>query len=38
MMDEGLIEAIDRIASNRSGFLADAARAAIAACQGTVTR
>lgn len=39
MMDEGLIEAIDRIASNRSGFLADAARAAIAArSQGTVTR
>jgi hypothetical protein len=31
MMDEGLIEAIDRIASNRSGFLADAARMAIAA-------
>lgn len=38
MMDEGLIEAIDRIASNRSGFLADAARAAIAARSGTVTR
>jgi predicted RNase H-like HicB family nuclease len=31
MMDEGLIEAIDRIASNRSGFLSDAARMAIAA-------
>jgi predicted RNase H-like HicB family nuclease len=38
MMDEGLIEAIDRIASNRSGFLADAARMAIAARSGTVTR
>jgi metal-responsive CopG/Arc/MetJ family transcriptional regulator len=31
MMDESLIEAIDRIASNRSGFLSDAARMAIAA-------
>ena len=38
MMDESLIEAIDRIASNRSGFLSDAARMAIAARQGTVTR
>jgi hypothetical protein len=31
MMDESLIKAIDRIASNRSGFLPDAARMAIAA-------
>lgn len=38
MMDESLIEAIDRIAGNRSGFLSDAARMAIAARQGTVTR
>lgn len=38
MMDESLIEAIDRIASNRSGFLSDAARMAIAARQETVTR
>jgi predicted RNase H-like HicB family nuclease len=30
-LDEGLIAAIDRVASNRSGFLADAARAALAA-------
>jgi predicted RNase H-like HicB family nuclease len=29
-MDEGLIGAIDRVAANRSGFLADAARAALA--------
>jgi hypothetical protein len=30
-MDEGLVAAIDRVAGNRSGFLADAARAALAA-------
>lgn len=30
-LDEGLIAAIDRVAENRSGFLADAARAALAA-------
>lgn len=30
-MDEGLLAAIDRVASNRSGFLADAARAALTA-------
>lgn len=30
-LDDGLIAAIDRVASNRSGFLADAARAALAA-------
>lgn len=30
-MDEGLVAAIDRVAKNRSGFLADAARAALAA-------
>jgi predicted RNase H-like HicB family nuclease len=30
-MDEGLVAAIDRVASNRSSFLADAARAALAA-------
>ncbi len=30
-LDEGLIAAIDRVASNRSGFLAEAARAALAA-------
>jgi predicted RNase H-like HicB family nuclease len=29
-MDEGLVAAIDRIAPNRSAFLADAARAALA--------
>ncbi|QHL92058.1 HicB family protein (plasmid) [Sphingomonas changnyeongensis] len=28
-MDEGLVAAIDRVTSNRSGFLADAARAAL---------
>ena len=38
MMDESLIEAIDRIASNRSGFLSDAARMAIAARRETVAR
>jgi hypothetical protein len=32
-LDEGLIAAIDRVAKNRSGFLADAARAALAARQ-----
>lgn len=32
-LDEGLVAAIDRVASNRSGFLADAARAALAARQ-----
>ena len=31
MLDEGLIEAIDRIASNRSGVLANAARMALGA-------
>jgi predicted RNase H-like HicB family nuclease len=31
MMDESLIEAIDRLAPNRSAFLADAARMALAA-------
>jgi predicted RNase H-like HicB family nuclease len=30
-LDEGLIAAIDRVAENRSGFLAEAARAALAA-------
>jgi len=30
-MDEGLVAAIDRVASNRSSFLADAARSALAA-------
>jgi predicted RNase H-like HicB family nuclease len=30
-LDEGLLAAIDQIAPNRSGFLADAARAALAA-------
>nr|AGU09920.1 Uncharacterized protein family [uncultured organism] len=30
-LDEGLVAAIDRVAPNRSGFLADAARAALAA-------
>lgn len=30
-LDEGLVAAIDRVAANRSGFLADAARAALAA-------
>ncbi|MES2097295.1 MAG: type II toxin-antitoxin system HicB family antitoxin [Pseudomonadota bacterium] len=30
-IDEGLLARIDRVASNRSGFLADAARAALAA-------
>lgn len=30
-MDEGLIASIDRVAKNRSAFLADAARAALAA-------
>ena len=29
-LDEGLVAAIDRVAKNRSGFLADAARAALA--------
>jgi predicted RNase H-like HicB family nuclease len=32
-MDEGLVAAIDRVASNRSSFLADAARAALSARQ-----
>jgi predicted RNase H-like HicB family nuclease len=32
-LDEGLVAAIDRVASNRSGFLAEAARAALAARQ-----
>jgi len=30
-MDKGLVAAIDRVAKNRSGFLAEAARAALAA-------
>ena len=30
-LDEGLVASIDRVAKNRSGFLADAARAALAA-------
>jgi predicted RNase H-like HicB family nuclease len=30
-MDEGLVAVIDRVAKNRSGFLAEAARAALAA-------
>jgi len=30
-LDEGLVAAIDRVAKNRSGFLADAARQALAA-------
>ena len=29
-LDDGLVAAIDRVAKNRSGFLADAARAALA--------
>lgn len=29
-LDEGLVASIDRVAKNRSGFLADAARAALA--------
>jgi hypothetical protein len=29
-MDEGLVAAIDHVAGNRSSFLADAARAALA--------
>lgn len=33
-LDEGLVAAIDRIAKNRSGFLAAAARAALAARAG----
>lgn len=33
-LDEGLLSRIDRIASNRSGFLADAARAALAVRHG----
>jgi len=32
-LDDGLLAAIDRVAKNRSGFLADAARAALAARQ-----
>lgn len=32
-LDEGLVAAIDRVAKNRSGFLADAARVALAARQ-----
>jgi predicted RNase H-like HicB family nuclease len=32
-MEEGLVAAIDRVASNRSSFLADAARAALSARQ-----
>jgi metal-responsive CopG/Arc/MetJ family transcriptional regulator len=31
MMDESLVEAIDRLVPNRSAFLADAARMALAA-------
>ena len=30
-LDEGLVAAIDKVAANRSGFLADAARVALAA-------
>ena len=30
-LDEGLVAAIDKVATNRSGFLAEAARAALAA-------
>jgi predicted RNase H-like HicB family nuclease len=30
-LDEGLVAAIDKVAENRSGFLAEAARAALAA-------
>lgn len=33
-LDEGLVARIDRVAKNRSGFLADAARAALAARTG----
>lgn len=33
-MDEGLVAAIDRVASNRSSFLADAARTALSARNG----
>lgn len=33
-LDEGLVAAIDRVAPNRSRFLADAARAALAARSG----
>ena len=32
-LDEGLVAAIDRVAKNRSGFLADAARVALAVKQ-----
>ncbi len=31
MMDEGLVASIDRVARNRSGFIADAARVALTA-------
>lgn len=37
-LDEGLLAAIDRIAPNRSGFLADAARTALAARRMTDSR
>ena len=35
-LDEGLVAAIDRVAKNRSGFLAEAARAALAAREMSV--
>lgn len=34
MIDEGLLAAIDAVASNRSGFIADAARAALTVTKG----
>lgn len=37
-LDEGLVAAIDRVATNRSGFLADAARHELAARRGTAAR
>lgn len=36
-LDEGLIAAIDKVAENRSGFLAEAARAALAARRESVS-
>lgn len=36
-LDEGLVTAIDRVAKNRSGFLADAARVALVARRELVT-
>jgi predicted RNase H-like HicB family nuclease len=36
-LDEGLVAAIDKVAENRSGFLAEAARAALAARRESLT-